>query len=176
MSITPQTILTDLRATLETWETALKRYKDPQLARPLEADGWTLGQVCAHLLDSTAMYHIQHIDHCLEHPEEREGTLSPEGAERLAANAFPDVRIHVPPSPRYTPEQPAGKAELLARLEELQAIIGFIAQRIEATPQSGQAAHPTLGWLDAQQWFQLIAMHWRHHLRQKARLDALLAQ
>ncbi|PFI45332.1 hypothetical protein COI73_19775 [Bacillus cereus] len=31
--------------------------------------------------------------------------------------------------------------------------------------------HPGLGYLNAAEWFQLISMHFAHHLRQKSRLE-----
>jgi hypothetical protein len=40
----------------------------------------------------------------------------------------------------------------------------------------GKSKHPGLGYFTAQEWFQYVEMHMRHHLRQKARLDTYLAQ
>jgi hypothetical protein len=35
--------------------------------------------------------------------------------------------------------------------------------------------HGGFGWLNAQEWFDLVGMHFRHHLRQKYDLDQKLS-
>jgi hypothetical protein len=40
--------------------------------------------------------------------------------------------------------------------------------------KTGKTAHPAFGFLDAFEWFQLIEIHFRHHLRLKNRLDKFL--
>jgi hypothetical protein len=34
--------------------------------------------------------------------------------------------------------------------------------------------HGGFGWLNAQEWFALVGMHFRHHLRQKYELEQKL--
>jgi hypothetical protein len=47
--------------------------------------------------------------------------------------------------------------------------------RISASSVQGKAMHPGLHYLSAREWLQFSEMHFRHHLRQKERLDAFLA-
>lgn len=167
-------IQADFDQSLDQWREALRHYRDDDLRAELEPDGWTLGQVYEHLINSTQRYHAKQIELCLGHHDHQDQGKTPVGEALFAANAFPDRRIHVPPSPQYTPEQPAGRAVLTAQLEELGMIIGLISQQLRQSQGSGKTPHATLGYLNATEWLQLIAMHWRHHLRQKQRLDGLL--
>lgn len=156
------------------WLKALYRYRDPELSAALEPEGWTIGQVYNHLITSTQRYHIKQVELCLANQSDQEQGKTEQGEAVFAANAFPPMRIHIPPSPQYTPEQPTGRAVLIAELEEIGMLMGMIIHQVKQAPTSGKMKHFTLGYLDASEWLQLIAMHWRHHLRQKARLDGLL--
>jgi len=168
-------IQADFDQSLEIWLKALHRYRDPELSAALEPEGWTIGQVYNHLITSTQRYHIKQVELCLENHAPQQQGKTEQGEAIFAANAFPPIRIHVPPSPQYTPEQPTGRAVLIAELEEMSMLMGMIIHQVKQAPASGKVEHVSLGYLDAREWLQLIAMHWRHHLRQKARLDGLLA-
>jgi hypothetical protein len=169
------TIQADFDQSLDTWRQALYHYRDAELRAQLEPEGWTLGQVYAHLITSTQHHHIKQVERCLSHPADPTLEKTEQGKAIFAANAFPPRRVHVPPSPTYTPEQPSGRAVLIAQMEELGMLLGMITHQVKQAAASGKTAHPSLGYLDAGEWLQVIAMHWRHHLRQKARLDGLLA-
>ncbi|MEW5597133.1 DinB family protein, partial [Peribacillus frigoritolerans] len=41
-------------------------------------------------------------------------------------------------------------------------------------PASQKVQHRRMGYLNAEEYFQLIEMHFRHHLRQKERIDRVL--
>jgi len=168
-------IQADFDQSLEIWLKALHHYRDPELSAVLEPEGWTIGQVYTHLITSTQRYHVKQVELCLAHHEHQEQKKTEQGEAVFAANAFPPVRVHVPPSPQYTPDQPTGRAVLIAELEEIGMLMGMIIHQVKQAPASGKMEHFTLGYLDAGEWLQLIAMHWRHHLRQKSRLDGLLA-
>jgi hypothetical protein len=49
-------------------------------------------------------------------------------------------------------------------------------QKLSSASEIPKTAHPAFGFLNAREWFHLIEMHFRHHLRQKKRLDRFLAQ
>jgi hypothetical protein len=89
---------------------------------------------------------------------------------------FLPIRIKVPASPEYTPVQPDGIIQIRERLDVLKAEMTRTAARLQSARESGKTKHPAFGYLNAQEWFQLIDMHFRHHLRQKKRLDQFLKQ
>ena len=42
-------------------------------------------------------------------------------------------------------------------------------------PESGKTEHPSYGFIDAKQWYQVIGMHWKHHLMQLEELETIIA-
>lgn len=167
-------IRTDFDTTLETWQKALHHYRDPQLKAQLEPEGWTLGQLYRHVLDSTHLYYLQQVDHCVGKATHQQEGKTDLGTLVFAANQLSEVSIYVPPTPQYVPDQPAGRAELIATLEETGMLVGLLLHRIGEAQPKGKQQHPRLGYLDATEWLQLVAMHWRYYLGEKSRLDALL--
>jgi hypothetical protein len=98
-----------------------------------------------------------------------------QGRAVFALGSFPPIRISVPPSETYTPKQPESKQQLLDGLQQVVRRMRELEPTLEATPKRSKVPHPSLGALNAVEWFQLVEMHFRHHLRQKERLDAFLA-
>jgi len=49
-----------------------------------------------------------------------------------------------------------------------------ILQTVEQSPLESKTPHPAFGYLNAREWYQIIPMHFHHHLRQKSRLDKFL--
>ncbi len=45
-----------------------------------------------------------------------------------------------------------------------------IEPMLDKAPLENTALHPRFGALNAQDWFMLVEMHYRHHLRQLDRL------
>ncbi|MDF9536838.1 DinB family protein, partial [Bacillus cereus] len=85
--------------------------------------------------------------------------------------AFPDIQIKVPNHPGYTPENPSNKEDIQKQLLELITIVKDIEPTLSSIPSDCKVEHPGLGYLHAAEWFQLISMHFAHHLRQKERLE-----
>ena len=40
--------------------------------------------------------------------------------------------------------------------------------------RKGKTAHPGFSYLNASEWYRLIPMHFKHHLRQKENIDTFL--
>jgi hypothetical protein len=49
--------------------------------------------------------------------------------------------------------------------------MNVMMERLATNPESGKLEHPYYGYLDAAQWFQIIGMHWKHHLQQIESLE-----
>jgi hypothetical protein len=91
----------------------------------------------------------------------------------FAANEFPDVRIIGDPLISDKVPQPESVEQLIHDMEKLKADTVALWQKIRADTE-GKSKHPGLGYFTALEWFQYMEMHMRHHLRQKAKLDAYL--
>lgn len=142
-------------------------------------DEWSIGQMYQHLIQSALSMHLRNIELCLNPIED--AAVSSAGKTEVGMaifeqGSFPPIRIQVPPSPQYTPEQPATKEQLIRGLDT-------VVQRMRQTePMLGEASlqdtvpHPSFGGLHALEWFLLIEMHYRHHVRQLERLKQALEQ
>ena len=122
----------------------------------------------------TLQYHIKQIEQCLgEEVHQKENKTFP-GEVMFFIHAFPPIRIKVPPSPTYTPQQPESKDRIKAGMRLLQKNLQALAPEIDKAGHTGKTKHPALGYLDAKEWYRLIVMHMRHHMLQKKRIDVFL--
>ncbi len=144
-----------------------------QLRRQPSEDEWSLGQMYQHLVNSALDMHLRNIDRCMTQDEGSVALTAEktkEGAAIFDQGAFPPIRIHVPPSPQYTPEQPDSKEQLIEGLNTVILRMKEIEPTLAKTPVHNAVSHPRLGALHAIEWFLLIEMHYRHHLLQMERL------
>ncbi|MBA4056385.1 MAG: hypothetical protein C0490_16845, partial [Marivirga sp.] len=84
-----------------------------------------------------------------------------------------DEIIEGPPSNANTP-QANSKPELIQLLRKLKKDLSDVKFLISKTASTGKTKHPGLHYLTASEWYQFAEMHFRHHLRQKKRIEAHL--
>lgn len=174
-SMGPDGYLSQYNRTAETWLKDLDRYSDEDFARAPSESEWSIGQVYAHIVEGTKRFHLRMVDMCATGAAERtEEGMNERGSAIFEANAFPPIRIAVPPSPQYTPVQPTVEA-MRSGFLELNEMMQAAAPRAAAADPALKMQHPSLGPLNAREWYQLIPIHLRHHVLQKERLEAWLA-
>lgn len=171
----PSKIFSQFESFAQQWINELDRYTEEQFLRKPSEDEWSLGQVYVHLIQSTKFFHLKQIELCATN----RGTIKHGGKKipgiiTYTIGMIPPRRIKVPPSPQYTPKQPSNKEEVAALLHDVIPIMKNAIQHVEKASLSQKIKHPGLGYLNAREWYQLIAMHYHHHLRQKSRLDKFL--
>ena len=142
------------------------------IQQPNEGE-WSIGQMYQHFNNSALYMQLRNIEHCMTQSED--SMVSPmgktkEGAAIFEEGSLPPVRIHVPPSPQYTPEQPVSKEQLILGLNTVIHQMKAIEPTLEKASERITAPHPKFGGLHAKEWFLLIEMHYRHHLLQLKRL------
>lgn len=179
-------ILMDTKKVLQQFEQevdqyiqALEPYSIEQLTLQPEAEQWSLGQMYNHLIQSAQQMHLANIDTCIKRQQAEEEITEVNyktyaGEAILELGNFPPIRVQVPASPFYTPTQPSTKAELLEGLEQVRARMQNIEPLLATVNPQYTVAHPRFGHLNAQEWFTIIDMHYRHHWLQKNRLDQFL--
>jgi hypothetical protein len=59
-------------------------------------------------------------------------------------------------------------------LIKLKTEITTIGILISTSQFRGKTKHPGLNYFNANEWFQFAEMHFRHHLRQKKRIEEFL--
>lgn len=140
---------------------------------------WSLGQMYLHLINSALYMQLRNADSCMTISEDSVASAEVKteaGKAVFDQGSFPPIRIQVPPSPQYTPQQPENKEQIieglnavLRRMKEIALVPAFDKVRSQNV-----VPHPRLGGLNAKEWFMLVEMHYRHHLLQKDRLKELL--
>lgn len=158
--------------TIDTWISQLEHYSYRQLCTKPSPESWSLGQLYAHLI-SDANYYIEQISHCLSNNDFEAEQASPAAQAMFLANDFPDQLIEGAPGNALIP-QPKSKEELETALVNLKTELNSNWERIANTSFRGKTKHPGLNYFSAREWFQFVDMHFRHHFRQKKRIDDYL--
>jgi hypothetical protein len=90
-------------------------------------------------------------------------------------NAFPDQLIEGPAENAFT-AQPVSKKQLHDDMSSTKIKMNKAAELMEESTANGKTKHPGLNYFSAKDWLQFSEMHFRHHLRQKERIDIFLKQ
>lgn len=165
-------VIHNFNHTIDFWINELDRYDFTTLCTKPSPSSWSLGEVYVHLI-SEVEFHLAQITECLSTDEYANEEAYPNGKKMLAANEFPDEIIEGPPSNAEV-TQPSSKAQLHADLIRIREEMNKAAAMILQNIHNGKVPHPGLGYFSASEWMQFSDMHFRHHLRQKKRIDSFL--
>lgn len=166
-------LINDFNNTIDAWIKNLEPYSFANLCMKPTPGSWSLGQLYLHLINDTR-YYIEQIEPCLSSNNNATEQIKPNRKALLLANEFPDIQIEGHPDNAFIP-QPESKEQLLQSLQNIKDDMNSIWLLIQQTPFNGKSKHDGFGYMTAAEWFQLAEMHFRHHLRQKKRLDDFLA-
>lgn len=175
----PTEILQRFEETANQYLNELDGFSMEQLKCQPGSGEWSLGQMYVHLINSALHMQLHYADLCLAPNEATAssagGGKTKEGMGIFELGGFPPVRVQVPPSPQYTPEQPESKEQLIEGLNLVIDRMKDIMPRLEHAVLGNTMPHPRFGALHAREWFWLVEMHYRHHLLQMGRLKDFLA-
>ncbi|WP_435920795.1 DinB family protein [Paenibacillus sp. DYY-L-2] len=151
----------------------LENFEMEHLLKKTNEEEWSIGQMYLHLIQSAQFLHLQNVDHCLAGKAEALSTeqeKTDRGKLTFENGSFPPVRVRVPASPQYTPQQPESKEQLSDGLRSVLLRMQQIEPALSQASERNKIIHPAFGALNAVEWFMLIEMHYRHHLMQLERL------
>ena len=158
--------------TIDYWIKELEHYTFIQLCTKPSPTNWSLGQMYRHLIDDANFYVVQ-IKMCVVNNDHATKEATVHGKMMLRNNDFPNEVIEGSPNNAFIP-QPGNKEQLMSDLLSLKVEMNTVAALILESPFNGKTKHPGLGYFSAKEWLQFADMHFRHHLRQKKRIDAFL--
>ncbi|MHB1955524.1 MAG: DinB family protein [Sulfobacillus sp.] len=170
-------IVSSVEAQTETYLNELANLSMDQLRRKPNDDAWSLGQMMVHLMNSARFMQLSNVDACRDASNPAVhvgGAKTDRGEAAFRVGSFPPIRIQVPPSPQYTPAQPESKDEIRAGMQDVMVRVRSVASTLDEIPAENTVEHPGFGYLNAKEWFQLVEMHYRHHLHQLGRLKEFL--
>lgn len=165
-------LIDDFNHSIDAYIIELERYTFAQLCSKPSPTSWSLGQMYLHLIADTRFYLVQIII-CVANNEHAADQASPHAKAMFARNEFPDEFIEGAPSNAYIP-QPESMEQLRNELLRLKAEMNAAEVLISESPFTGKTKHPGLHYFNASEWLQFADMHFRHHLRQKKRIDDFL--
>jgi hypothetical protein len=165
-------LIENFNRTIDIWIKELEQYDFIQLCTKPSPASWSLGQLYLHLIADTNFY-IEQIKICTTTNDHATEEASSFGRTMLLNNDFPDEVLQGAPGNAHIP-QPANKTQLLNELVKLKTEMNSAAAMISESPFNGKAQHPGFNYFSANEWLQLAEMHFRHHLRQKKRIDEFL--
>jgi hypothetical protein len=166
--------MSDLKL-IETYKNDLQNYSQDQL-RYISEDGvWSICQMYDHLI-LVALEYLDNAEAC-EIAEGEQSDGKTEFGERLfQAGGFPPIKIKLPPELNAPPNNSNSKEELMCRLDQVMQRMRQLKPQLDAVNPNYKVRHGGFGWLNAREWYDLIDMHFRHHMRQKQELEQKLEQ
>lgn len=164
--------MNDLNQTLLFWLKELENYSFDQLCTKPSPTAWSLGQLYRHLIEDTYFY-LEQATIAASTEEHHFEEASPTAKTMFLNNGFPDEQIEGATSNALIP-QPDSKPQLMNDLQNLKDAARNVGLLISESAHQGKSKHPGLGYFSAPEWLQFADMHFRHHLRQKQRIENFL--
>ncbi|MGV2962409.1 DinB family protein [Paenibacillus sp. AGC30] len=166
-------VLTSFETAVERYLVELNKLDMGSLYKKQSEEEWSIGQMYVHLIQSALFLHLHNIEQCLSSGDStlNSGEEKTElGRQVFELGQFPPVPIKVPASPQYTPQPPESMESLIDGLRMVVERMRSTAAVLHQASVNNKIRHPRLGALNAQEWFLLIEMHYRHHFLQLDRL------
>jgi len=170
-------VLNSFESSVERYLAELNLLDMEQLNRKTDEEEWSIGQMYVHLIQSALFMHLHNMEQCLVHSEPMVNANKGKtelGERVFEQEQFPPIRIKVPASPLYTPKSPENVEQLIEGLHRVTEGMRDMEAVLRQSPVTDKVIHPSLGALNAQEWFLLIEMHYRHHFLQLERLKTKL--
>ncbi|MGD8191140.1 DinB family protein [Brevibacillus ginsengisoli] len=164
--------LSDLKL-IEEYKTNLQNYSLDQLRHISEQGGWSLGQMYSHVI-LVALEYLDNVEACAAASGEQTLGKTMAGENLYKNGGFPPIKIKLPDLPENTPSNSESKEDLSDGLDQVKQKMLEWEGKVEGVNSNYKVKHDGFGWLNAKEWFDLIDMHFRHHLSQKRELEQKL--
>lgn len=158
---------------LFTFKKDLTNYSSEQLRHIPEEGVWSIGQMYDHLI-IVAHEYLDNVKICYAANEEQFLGKTRSGKELFKNKGFPPIKIRLPNEMNSPPNNSDSLEDLIKRMEGLIQRLERWESKVDAINPYYKVEHGGFGWLNAREWFDLVEMHSRHHLRQKEELESYL--
>ncbi len=152
------------------YRTDLSAYSSEQLRTIPQQGVWSLGQMYDHII-VVAHEYLDNVELCLNTDQHQQLEKTEFGKELFERGGFPPVDIRLPDRLNAPPNNTDSKETLKRRLDELIKRVRRAEAKVADMHPDAKVKHGGMGWLNAKEWFELVEMHSRHHLRQKEKLE-----
>lgn len=159
---------------LETFKNDLQNYSSEQLRYISEEGVWSIGQMYDHLI-VVANEYLDKMEACASAKEEQTLGKTEFGENLYKIGGFPPIKIKLPDELNAPPNNSDSREELTERLDQVIQRMGQWETKVDAVNPNFKVKHGGFSWLTAREWYDLVGMHFRHHLRQKDELEQKLS-
>ncbi|MGG6312434.1 DinB family protein [Paenibacillus macerans] len=158
---------------IELYKIDLKRYSIDELKYVSGEGVWSLGQMYDHVI-LAALDYLDQAQKCSSANEEQRQGKTEAGSQLFQAGSFPPVKIKLPEGFGDEPSNSRTVDDLMRGLDIVLKRMTEWEEKVDTINPNYKVRHGGFGWLNAREWFDLVGMHFRHHLRQKAELERKL--
>ncbi|MGM0867499.1 MAG: DinB family protein [Bacillota bacterium] len=158
---------------IETYKRDLQNYSLEKL-RYISAEGvWSIGQMYDHLI-LVAHEYLDNVETCAAAVEEQKLGKTEFGEHLYKIGGFPPIKIKLPDELNAPPSNSDSIEDLMSRLDQVMQRLRQWESKVNTINPNYKVKHGGFGWLNAREWYDLVSMHFRHHLRQKHELEQKL--
>jgi hypothetical protein len=164
--------MSDLKL-IETYKSFLQQYSLEQLRHISEKGVWSIGQMYEHLI-VVAHEYLDSVEACAAKVGEKKQGKTEFGEYLFSNGGFPAIKIKLPAELDTSPDNTKIKEDIKLELDQLMNRMKELNIKADDINPNYKVEHGGFGWLNAREWYDLVGMHFRHHLRQKYELDQKL--
>lgn len=158
---------------LITFKSNLYNYSLKQLRYVSEEGVWSIGQMYDHLI-VVAHEYLDNMEKCATLNEVIPFGKTQFGEQLYRNGGFPPIKIRLPDELNSPPNNSNSKEDLISRMDKLIQRLSHWESKVNYINPNNKVEHGGFGWLNAKEWYDLVGMHFRHHLRQKSELESFL--
>lgn len=152
----------------------LDYYGSNQFRTPVPKQDWTIGMFYDYLINSTLSFYIPKIEACLKtSASNTDGKKKVKGKFMFWYGRVPAI-IKYKDISNYSPVQPENPAKIKDNLYRFIKVMNKMAHEIDKAANQGKVEHTELGLLSALEWYKLIEMNFKYHLKTKFELDKVV--
>jgi DinB superfamily len=158
---------------LLTFKSDLYTYSLEQLRYISKEGVWSIGQMYDHLI-VVAHEYLDNMETCATSNEEQVLGKTQFGEQLFRNGGFPPIKIRLPDELNSPPNNSDSKEHLISRMDQLIQRLNHWESKVNNIYPNYRVEHGGFGWLNAKEWYNLVGMHFHHHLRQKKELESYI--
>lgn len=166
--------MSDLKL-IDTYKGFIDEYSHEQLRHVPDHGVWSINQMFDHLI-VVAHEYLDSVEACAKATGEQTQAKTEFGEYLFNIGGFPPIKIKLPDEMNAPPDNTKSKEDIKLELDQLMKRMVELNKKIDEINPNYKDKHGGFGWLNAQEWFDLVGMHFRHHLRQKYEMDQQLSK
>lgn len=167
-------LLINLDSVISIWEEELNIYNEEEFRTITNVSKWSIGQLYQHLIIETRFLNLKNINKSISIEPEHNLSKNIFGKILFIIKTIPPYKFKIRDAKATLIKQPSSIEDVRFNLKLLKAKLREVANNLEKG--GARIMHPFLGYLNAYEWFELIEMHFKHHLRQKVKIDNALGK